>query len=71
MVLKVETAEATQDALRHQVASLKEVNATQQGEIESLRAELVETKQMYDRLLEDTNAEEATRQTQMFDLQVG
>jgi chromosome segregation ATPase len=70
MVLKMETAEATREALRHQVSSLKEANATQQGEIESLRAELIETKDTYGQLVVDTNVEEAIRQTQVSDLEV-
>ena len=46
----LEAAEASREAFRSQVSSLKEVNATQENDIESLRAELVEAKERYDRL---------------------
>ena len=46
-------AEASQEAFRSQVSSLKEVNTAQQDEIKSLWAELAEAKEKYDRLMVD------------------
>jgi len=65
----LEGAEASREAFRSQVSSLKEVNATQQDDIKSLRAELAEAKDKYDRLLVDSNAEKAALQVQVLDLE--
>ena len=64
------TAEASQEAFRSQVTSLKEVNTTQQDDIKSLRAELSGVKDKYDRLAVDSIAEKAALQTQVLDLEV-
>ena len=66
----MEAAGASQEAFRSQVTSLKEVNTTQQDDIKSLRAELNETKDKYDRLLVNSNAENAALQAQVSDLEV-
>jgi len=66
----LEAVEASREAFRSQVASLKEINATQRGDIESLREELTEVKDKYNRLLVDSNAEKATLQVQVLDLEV-
>jgi len=66
----LEAATASQEAFRSQVSSLKEVSVTQQDDIKSLRAKLIEAKGKYDRLLADSNAERATFQTQVLDLEV-
>ena len=63
-------AEASREAFRTQVSSLKEVNATQRGDIESLREEVTEAKDKYDRLLADSNAEKAALQVKVLDLEV-
>ena len=66
----LEAAEASQEAFRSQVASLKEVNMTQQDDIKSLRAELAEARDKYDRLVANSNVEKAALQDQVFDLEV-
>jgi len=66
----LEAVEASREAFRAQVSSLKEVNATQRGDIESLREEVTETKDKYDRLLVDSNAEKAAFQVRVLDLEV-
>ena len=66
----LEATEASREAFRSQVSSLKEVNATQQDDIKSLRAELTEAKEKYDRLLVNSNSEKAALQAQVLDLEV-
>ena len=68
---KLEATVASQEAFQSQVSSLKEVNATQQDDIESSRAELAGVKEKYDRLIVDSNAERAALQIQVLDLEVG
>ena len=63
-------AEASQEAFRSQVSSLKEVNTAQQDEIKSLWAELAEAKEKYDRLMVDSDAEKAALQDQVMVLEV-
>lgn len=54
---RLEKAAASLEAFRSQVASLKEVNVAQQGDIKSLQAELTESKHAYDLLSKHSNAE--------------
>ena len=65
-----EAATASQEAFRSQISSLKEVDATRQDDIQSLRAELVEARERYDRLVVDSNAERAAVQIRVIDLEV-
>src|ERR1700759_2409135 len=51
MLLKLEAAQASQDGLRSHISSLREVNASQQYEANSLRKELIETKDLYERVM--------------------
>ena len=67
---KLEVVVASQEAFRSQALSLKEINTTQQDDIKSLRAELAETEDKYDRFTVDSNAEKAALQIQIFDLEV-
>ena len=67
---KLEAAEASREALRSQVSRLEGVNTTQRDDNESLRAELVETKDRYDRLMVDSNTEWAALQIRVLDLEV-
>jgi predicted RNase H-like nuclease (RuvC/YqgF family) len=67
---KLEAAEASQEAFHSQVLYLKEVNTTQQDDIGSLRAELVEAKDQHDRLVVDSNEERAAFRTRVLDLEV-
>jgi chromosome segregation ATPase len=62
----LEAAEASREAFRSQVSSLKEANATQQDDIKSLRAELAEAKDKNDQLL----VEKAALQVKVLDLEV-
>ena len=66
----LEAAEASHEAFRSQVLSLKEVITTRENEIKSLQAELAEAKEKYDRLMVDSNAEKATLQIRVLDLEV-
>ena len=68
---KLEAAGASQEAFRSQVSSLKEANTTQQGDIKSLRAELAEAKEKYNRLAVNSNAEKAALHIRVLDLEVG
>ena len=68
---KLEVAVASQEMFRSQVSSLKEANTTKQDDIKSLRAELVEIKEKYSRLMVNSNAGMAALQIQVFDLEVG
>ncbi|KAF9642361.1 hypothetical protein BDM02DRAFT_3124627 [Thelephora ganbajun] len=70
LAVKLATAEASQEAFRSQVSSLKEVNTTQQGDIKSLQVELVEAKDAYDRLLMNSDAERAAHQIRISDHEV-
>jgi len=65
MIERLKAAAASQDTLRSQVSSLEEVNATQRDDIKSLRAELIEAKDRYDRLLTDSNGERAALRAQV------
>ena len=67
---KLEVAGASQEAFRSQIASLKEVNTTQQDDIKSVRAELSEAKDKYNRLKVDSDAEKAALEAQVLDLEV-
>ena len=67
---RLEAATASQEAFRSQVSSLKETNTTQQNNVQSLRAELVETKDKYSRFVVGSNAERAALQIQVLDLEV-
>ena len=68
---KLEVAVASQEAFRSQALSLKEINTTQQDDIKSLRAELTEAEDNYDRFMVDSNVEKASLQVQVSDLEVG
>ena len=68
---KSEVAAASRETFRSQVSSLKEANTTQQDDIKSLRAELVETKEKYNRFVVNSNAEITALQIRVFDLEVG
>jgi len=70
MAKGLEVARASQEALHSQVSSLKDVNTSQENDIESLRAELFETKERYDRLTVDSDAENATLRSLVSDLEV-
>ena len=71
MAGKLHAAEASQEAFCSQVSNLKEVNATQQDDIVSLRAESSEVKNKYDRLMADSSAQLAALHVQVTDLEVG
>ena len=66
----LEAAEVSREAFRSQVSSLKEVSTTQENDIRSLRAELAEAKENYDRLMVDSNVEQAALQVRVLDLEV-
>ena len=70
MAEKLEAGTASLEAFRSQVASLKEANTTHQREIHSLSAELIESKDKYNRLLEDSNAERDSLLNKVSDLEV-
>jgi len=66
----LEGSVASREAFCSQVLSLKEANAAQQDDIKTLRAELIEAKGKYDRLLVDSSAEKAVFQARVLDLDV-
>ena len=70
MAEKLEAASASQEAFRSQISALKEVNTDQQNDIKSLREELLEAKRKYDQLLVSSNAEQASLQARVLDLEV-
>jgi len=69
MVLKLEAAEASNEGFRSHISSLRQVNAAQQSEVNSLRKELVETKDLYERVMKDWNGEKAAYQTRISGIQ--
>jgi len=71
VVGKLAGAEASQEAFRSQVSSLSEVNATQHDDMESLRTQLSEAKDKYDRLMADSNTKMAAVGAQISALEVG
>ena len=66
----LEVAKASQEAFRSQVTSLKGVNTSQENGIKSLQAELTDTKEKYDRLEVDSNAEKTALRNLVLDLEV-
>ena len=66
----LEGSAASREAFCSQVWSLKGANAAQQDDIKTLRAEVIEAKGKYDRLLVDSSAEKAAFQTRVLDLEV-
>jgi len=73
--LKLENLELVKElgsakAFRSQVSSLEAVNTTQQDDIKSLRAELVEAKDKHDQLMVDFDVEKAALQIRVLDLEV-
>lgn len=71
ILLKLEAAEASQGGFRSHISSLEEVNAAQRNEINSLRRGLVETKDLYERVMKDWNVEKAAYQTRISGIEVG
>lgn len=69
VVLKLEAAEASQEAFRSQILSLKEANTAQQDEIKSLWRELLEVKSQYDQLTTDSTAEKTAHKIRISDLE--
>ena len=61
----------SQGALRSQISSLKEANVAQQGDLNSLRAELVEATAQHGRLTVDSSKERVALQIRVADLEVG
>ena len=70
MTERLAEASAALEAFRSQAISLKEVNMTQLHEIDSLRAELLKSKDKYNRLVEDSNAEKDAFRNMVSDLKV-
>lgn len=67
---RLAAAGASLEAFRSQVASLKEVNVAQQLDIKSLQTELLEFKDKYDRLAENSTAERDALQSAVSDFMV-
>lgn len=70
VVRRLEATETSHEALRSQASTLKEINMTQQDNIKSLRAELIEVEDKYNRFMVDSNAEKAALQARVLDLEV-
>ena len=71
MVSKLEVAQASQEGLRSHISSLGEINAAHQNEVNSLQKELVESKDLYERVMKDWNVEKTAYQTRISDIEVG
>jgi molecular chaperone GrpE (heat shock protein) len=71
MTERLTAAAASLEAFRFQVSSLKEVNTAQQLDIGSLRTELLELKDKYNRLVENSGVERDTLQSEVSVLKVG
>ena len=70
MIMDLEAAAASLGAFRSQVVSLEEANVAQQQEINSLREELLESKDKHSRLVEDSKAEQDALRSTISDLEV-
>ena len=70
MVQKLRIAKASQKTVRSQVSALKEVSETLHDTIYSLREELDEVENKYDRLMVCSNAEKAALHVQILGLEV-
>ena len=70
MRMDLEAAAASLGAFRSQVASLEEVNVAQQQEINSLREELLQSKDKHSQLVEDSKAERDALRSTISDLEV-
>lgn len=70
VIRKLETTGASRKAFHSRVSSLKDANAAQRDDINSLRAQLVEVEDKYDRFMADSNAEKAGLQMQVLGLEV-
>ena len=70
MTEKLEVAMVSEEAFRYHTSFLEEVSTSQQGDIQSLRADLVESRVKYDQLIVDSNAERVALRIQVFDLEV-
>lgn len=67
---RLEAAEASQEEFRSLGSSLREINATREEEIKSLRVQVFEAQHKYNRLVEDSNAEATALKVQVEELQV-
>ena len=70
MAKGLEMAEASQEAFRSHVTFLKEVHMNQENDIKSLQVELIETREKYDRLAVDSDAEMTALRNLVLDLEV-
>lgn len=70
MTERLAEAAASLEAFRSQVVSLREVNSAREHQVNSLRAELIESREKYNRLLESSNAERNTLQNLVSDHEV-
>lgn len=70
MVRKLRAAEVSQEVLRSRASSLKKANTSQLDNISSLRGELVQVEDDYDRFMADSDAERAALRVEVLDLEV-
>lgn len=70
MIRKLEMTEASQEMLRSQVSSLNESNAAHREDVKCLRTDLIEIKEKYSRVVQDSEAEKANLRVTVSDLQV-
>lgn len=69
MIRKLEMSEASQAMLRSQVSSVNEANGTYRDDINTLRAELIELRIKYGRILKDSEAEKNALKVQISDIE--
>lgn len=70
MVRELRATEVSQEVLRSRAFSLKEANTSQLDNISSLRGELVQVEDEYDRFMADSGAERAALRVEVLDLEV-
>lgn len=70
MVRKLRATEVSQEVLRSRASSLKKANTSQLDNITSLRGELVQVEDDYDRFMADSDAERAALRVEVLDLEV-
>jgi len=70
MVRKLRATEVSKEVLRSRTSSLKEANTSQLDDISSLRGELVQVEDEYDRFMADSGAERAALRVEVLDLEV-
>jgi len=70
MVRKLRATEVSQEVFRSRASFIKEANTSQLDDVSSLRGELVQVEDEYDRFMADSGAERAALRVELLDLEV-